>query len=401
MADAEPPSAQDAVKASSKPAARSKKIVIPASKPADASKERKPRGKAGARPVPHSPFEEAFSLAEAVQAFAGSNSVRRLTLFDHLKRAPESGPSRQWISTAARYGLIKGNAGSELLQLTPDGDVATSRDVSPREQARARMKLALESVELFKALYEKFAGQKLPSPALLEDAAGDLGLDERFRKEAVEMFIVNLRFVGLLQTLSGAERIVTIDHALDQLPASQPGAGRLLHVPSVDQAIVIHSEAHFDRVCFFIGPIGEEDSEHRKHSDLMLESLIRPALEPFGLEVKRADEIQNPGLINKQIFEYLLKSRLAIADLSYHNPNVFYELAIRHARNLPVVQLIRKADRIPFDINQSRTIVVDTTDLFSFVPKIETYKAEISSHVRRALEDPSSADNPFSAFFSE
>lgn len=368
---------------------------------AAANKEKKPRGRAASRSFPHSPFEEAFSLAEAIQAFAGSNAVRRLTLFDHLKRAPESGPSRQWVTTAARYGLIKGNAGSELLQLTPEGDVATSRDVSPREQSRARIKLAIDSIELFKALYEKFAGQKLPSPALLEDAAGDLGLDERLRKEAVEMFIVNLRFVGLLQTLSGAERILTVDHALDQLPASQLGGARLQHIPSVDQPIVIHSEAHFDRVCFFIGPIGEEESDQRKHSDLMLESLIRPALEPFGLEVKRADEIQNPGLINKQIFEFLLKSRLAIADLSYHNPNVFYELAIRHARNLPVVQLIRRADRIPFDINQSRTIVVDTTDLFSFVPRIETYRAEISSHVRRALEDPTSAENPFSAFFPD
>lgn len=366
--------------------------------PAKAEKG-KPRGRAASRPFPHLPFEEAFNLAEAIQSFAGANAVRRLTLFDHLKRAPESGPGRQWVTTAARYGLIKGNAGSEQIQLTPDGDVATSKDVSPRERTRARIKLAIDTIDLFKVLYEKFAGQKLPSAALLEDTAGDLGIDEKLRKEAVEMFIVNVRFVGLLQTLSGAERILTVDHALDQLPASQGPSERLLHIPAADQPIVIHSEAHFDRVCFFIGPIGEEDSEHRKHSDLMLESLIRPALEPFGFEVKRADEIQNPGLINKQIFEFLLKSRLAIADLSYHNPNVFYELAIRHARNLPVVQLIRRADRIPFDINQSRTIVVDTTDLFTFVPKIETYKAEISSHVRRALEDPSSAENPFSAFF--
>ena len=192
-----------------------------------------------------------------------------------------------------------------------------------------------------------------------------------FAGEASEMFIVNVRFVGLLQTLSGAERILTVEHALDKLPASPEGSFRSAYAAPTDQQLVIHSEAHFDRVCFFIGPIGEEDSEYRKHSDLMLEALIRPSLEPFGFEVKRADEIQNPGLINKQIFEYLLKSRLAIADLSYHNPNVFYELAIRHARNLPVVQIIRKADRIPFDVNQSRTIQIDTTDLFSFVPKIE------------------------------
>lgn len=371
----------------------------PESIPAKASK---PRGKAAARPFPHLPFEDAFTLAEAIQSFAGSNSVRRLTLFDHIKRAPESGPSRQWVTTAARYGLIKGNAASEMLELTPDGDVATNKDVSKRELTRSRIKLAIDSVELFKALYAKFSGQKLPSPALMEDAAGDLGLDTKLRKEAVEMFIVNLRFVGLLQTLSGAERVLTTDHALDQLPSGSAQGNKMPHAYTINESsVVIHSDAQFDRVCFFIGPIGEDGSDHRKHSDMVLESLIRPALEPFSFEVKRADEIQNPGLINKQIFEFLLKSRLAIADLSYHNPNVFYELAIRHARALPVVQIIRKADRIPFDISQSRTIVIDTSDLFTFVPKIDTYRAEISSHIRRAIDDPGSVENPFSAFYSE
>lgn len=371
--------------------------ATPASAPAP---QKRLTGRAASRPYPHQPFEEALELALAIQKEAGSNPIRRLTLFDQMKRAPESGQSRQLITIAGRYGLIKGGYQSEQLQLTPEGDLATNPDVSPRERARARIKLSIDTVETFKSLYEKFSGQKLPSPALLEDAAADLGVPEQFKKECVEIFVVNLRFVGLLQTLSGAERILTVDHALDQLPGLT-GAAVYTAPGRPEQPLVVHSEAQFDRLCFFIGPIGEVESEQRKHSDMVLESLIRPAMEPFGMEVKRADEIQNPGLINKQIFEYLLKSRLAIADLSYHNPNVFYELAIRHARNLPVVQIIRKADRIPFDINQSRTIIIDTTDLYSFVPKIETYRTEISNHIRRALEDPSSADNPLVVLFPE
>ena len=359
------------------------------------------RGRAAQRPYPHVPFEEALEFASAIQKMAGSNPVRRLTVFDQLKKAPESGPSRQLIVVAGKYGLVKGGVKSEQLQLTSDGDLATSTDVSTRERARSRIKLAIDHVDLFKGLFEKFSGQKLPSIAILEDAVVDLGLPAQHKKECVETFVVNLRFVGLLQTLSGAERILTLDHALDQTPVSpstSQGAGANR---TPDQPLILHSDAEYDRVCFFIGPIGDPDSEYRKHSDMVLETLIRPAMEQFGLEVKRADEIQNPGLINKQIFEYLLKSRLAIADLSYHNPNVFYELAIRHAKNLPTVQLIRKADRIPFDVNQSRTISIDTTDLYTFVPKIETYRLAISSHIRSALEDPASADNPISAYFPD
>src|SRR5262249_20865598 len=149
----------------------------------------------------------------------------------------ESGASRQLITIAGRYGLIKGGIQSEQLQLTPDGDLATSSDVSPRERARARIKLAVETVEIFKALYSKFSGQKLPSTALLEDAAIDLEVHEQFKKECIEIFVVNLRFVGLLQTLSGAERILTVDHALDQLPGS---AGPLRPVDVDHHPLIVH-----------------------------------------------------------------------------------------------------------------------------------------------------------------
>jgi hypothetical protein len=368
--------------------------------PTEPTKKR--TGRAASRPFPNQSFEEALELALAIQKLAGSNSVRRLTLFHELNRSPESGPSRQLVVSAGRYGLVRGGVQSEQLQLTEDGHLATDGDVSERVRARARMKLSIETTEIFKSLYERLSGQKLPSPAILEDTVVELGLPAQHKKECVELFVVNLRFVGLLKTLSGAERILTTEHALDQIPSSSIDKASTFPFSRAEgQPLVIHSEARFDRICFFIGPIGEADSEYRKHSDLVLETLIRPSLEAFGMEVKRADEIQDPGLITKQIFEYLLKSRLAIADLSYHNPNVFYELAIRHARNLPVVQMIRRADRIPFDVNQSRTIVLDTTDLYSFVPKIDTYKAEISSHIRRALEDPTSADNPFGALVGD
>jgi hypothetical protein len=41
---------------------------------------------------------------------------------------------------------------------------------------------------------------------------------------------------------------------------------------------------------------------------------------------------------------------LAIADLSDPNPNVFYELAIRQAIGKPLVQIIQKDEKIPFDV---------------------------------------------------
>jgi hypothetical protein len=92
---------------------------------------------------------------------------------------------------------------------------------------------------------------------------------------------------------------------------------------------------------------------------------------------------------------------LVVADLSFHNPNVFYELALRHALGKPTVHVIRTQDRIPFDIEQFRTIRIDTTDLYAFVPQIETYKAEIATQARRALDEEGTPAGPLVVFYPD
>lgn len=270
-----------------------------------------------------------------------------------------------------------------------------------RERAKARIKLAIQDIEAFAALYEKFVGNKLPARSVLIDAAKELGIGSDTVEEAVDTFVVNLKFVGLLLTLSGADRIVTIDHFLDMIPAASQSRAPISGstVAKEIKSLVTTEHAHFETTCFYVAPIGETGSIHRKHSDLFLSSIIEPAVEPFKLTVIRADAIDKPGVVTKQVIEYLLRARLVIVDLSHHNPNVFYELAIRHMMRLPVVQIIRTADKIPFDINQMRTVTIDDTDIYSLVPKIESYRSEISTQIRRVLDDPDSVDNPITTYY--
>lgn len=356
------------------------------------------------RSYPACAFEEAVDFAKKVLEFGSGQPVRRLSLFDELGKSPDSGTSRQLIINSNKYGLTEGGYTAEYIKLTPDGIRAVDEEIQQRERAKARVQLAIESIEPFQKLYERFKGNKLPAKTALVDAATETGLEKEAAEEAVDTFILNLRYVGLLQMLSGAERIVTLDHLFDGLPSSSAqshqigeSAGTSFSRPV--SPLTTAEQARFETVCFYVTPIGEDGSEHRKHSDLFLSSIVEPALEQFQLKVVRADAIDKPGTITRQIIEYLIKSRLVIADLSFHNPNVFYELAIRHAARLPVVQIVRAADRIPFDLSQSRTIKIDTTDIYSLVPRLEVYKSEIASQVRRALDDPDSVDNPISVFY--
>jgi len=351
------------------------------------------------RPVsafPPVPFATALPFAEEVQNHGAGQQVRRLTLFEKMERSPDSSTSRDLITQAAKYGLTKGNYSSDFLQLSEFGAVATSPESQPREKLAAKFKLAIESVPIFKNLYEKNKGNRLPSPEVLRDLLADTDVPEEQRKQAVDIYLENLKTLGLLRMVSGAERVVPIEQALDDIPAS----GAAATSPDVSVQAGAHKVAdktkkNWKSICFVIAPIGADGNEDRKHSDMVLEQLIRKALEKGSdWEVIRADEITSPGMISGQVIEYLLHSGLVIADLSFHNPNVFYELAIRHLIGLPTVHLIRKGDKIPFDLKDFRTIEIDTTDKYDLVAKLDTYRAEISNHMRQAVAEGDEATNP-------
>src|ERR1700686_4966934 len=88
--------------------------------------------------------------------------------------------------------------------------------------------------------------------------------------------------------------------------------------------------------CFFIAPIGEPGSDDRKRSDGVLKFIVDRAAEELGLKAVRADEIGQPGQITHQVISHILGARAVVADLTTRNPNVFYELAVRHTLRLPV-----------------------------------------------------------------
>lgn len=115
--------------------------------------------------------------------------------------------------------------------------------------------------------------------------------------------------------------------------------------------------------CFVIAPIGGAGSEIREHSDEVMKFLIRPVLAELGYRAERGDEISLGGTITSQVIDRILADELVIADLSFHNANVFYELAVRHAVRKPVVQIIRQGEAIPFDVQDTRTIEVNLTSL--------------------------------------
>jgi len=119
--------------------------------------------------------------------------------------------------------------------------------------------------------------------------------------------------------------------------------------------------------CFVICPIGNKHAELGtegrdiyEKSIQTFEEIISPACLGVGLRPFRADGINEAGEITDQIFRSLRDAHVVIADLTGANPNVMYELGLRHTTAKLTIQ-IGESDRLPFDVTTIRTIIFKRT----------------------------------------
>jgi hypothetical protein len=324
-----------------------------ATKPGKAAKKRRPKrqkkGQPAKRPtlqmssqqLPRMTLEQALRVARALRdTLAGGPAT-----WDQIAGAMGIGAKNQsnkyFLWSAQGYGLI--DKDEEMFSLTEIGRkiLAPTR---PNEEKEASVR-ALMTPIILSRFFTDYNGNPFPT----EEHVGNV-LEQRYGvpRERVEEAKVLLRenglFAGVLRQQADGTMVVRLDPSTTGVPP--PAAGEEVSAAQAAVAESTGSQQDFAKMCFVVTPIGEDESNERKHANMILKNVIEPVAVELGLVARRADQIDRAGLITKQIFECLAKARICVADLSFNNPNAFYELGVRHMCKAPTIQIIRKGDRI-------------------------------------------------------
>src|SRR3712207_5983275 len=119
-------------------------------------------------------------------------------------------------------------------------------------------------------------------------------------------------------------------------------------------------------LCFVLMPFGAKTDAAGNTIDFdrLYREAIAPAADDAGMDVVRADEEREGGIIHKPMFERLVLCAFAVADLTLANANVFYELGVRHAvrPHTTVLLFAKGGQRLPFDVAPLRAVSYDIDD---------------------------------------
>lgn len=139
-----------------------------------------------------------------------------------------------------------------------------------------------------------------------------------------------------------------------------------------------------ERHCFVVMPSGRTPAEARWFKG-WYDVVIYPAISTAGYEPKLAAAEERPSAINDEIRAHLAFDPMVVVDLggssadSEPNPNVMYELGIRHALGLPLVMMAWKGQRLPFDVGNQR-VIMEARELLD----LETNRTKLVNFIHAA-----------------
>ena len=139
--------------------------------------------------------------------------------------------------------------------------------------------------------------------------------------------------------------------------------------------------------CFVIMPFSTSKSHTEEEWTEVFETFFKPAWNSYNIDCYRTKVPR--GSITKDVIEKLYSASVVFADLTDSNPNVMYELGVRHTFKKPSVMVKAKGSEIPFDVNDYNVFE------YEYTPKgLNDLKNHLISVIEDIRKFPNKADNP-------
>lgn len=282
------------------------------------------------------------------------------------------------------YSAIESRALEMAMNEAPDALVLTSVFGS----ARLRATYGAQVVPLYLWTSDTTS---LMNPRCLEDSSPEVGeLKWRIRKKLIEDGFSNFETASLTDDAFLNKRMV--DNYLDiaAVNGRLRSGEHILVLPNRHDALADTLSAftamrtsirptlprHIERGggCFVIMPF-------RKDFPPIFDQHISVICDRLGITVARADGIFSTRPLMDDIREAVVTARVVIADLTDHNPNVFYELGICHALGKDVVMITQNKE-VPSDVRHIRYLLYEYTP-----PGMQQFEVALEMTLRRLIQD--------------
>src|SRR5882724_3058483 len=155
---------------------------------------------------------------------------------------------------------------------------------------------------------------------------------------------------------------------------------------------------NYHALCFVDMPFGQKPdlkSGVVVDFDQIYNKAIKPAIEECGLEALRGDEERTGGIIHGAMFARLLLAEFVVADLTLANPNVFYELGIRHAaKPFTTVPIFANVSALPFDVALVRAVGYQLKKGKLTKAAAQKLKSQLAKRLWDAISGATTHDSP-------
>jgi len=140
--------------------------------------------------------------------------------------------------------------------------------------------------------------------------------------------------------------------------------------------------------CFVIMPFSKSSEVHtEEYWTKHFEKLLKPSIEELGVKTYRVEAMREDIL--KKIISSIVTSPIALADLTDHNPNVFWELGVRQSFKHNTITIAEEGTELPFDVSGKATIFYNLQN----EDKVNQFKEKLKIAVKDCISHPEKSDS--------